>query len=204
MDVLDYMVKKWNIDLNARLPITIPISRHRELVSLFREVGFKFGVEVGTEQGKFAEEICKANPEVKLFCVDPWQSYARYKDIRSQGKLDAYYEEAKTRLAPYNCQLVRKTSMDAVKAFTDELIDFVYIDGNHDFEYVVNDVIYWTKIVRPGGIVAGHDYRKEERNGSIPFHVIQAVNAYTSSYHINPWFILNGKDKCASWMWVKK
>jgi hypothetical protein len=199
---LDYIVKKFELDPAARTPIEFRLSRHGGLTSLFHELGYKEGVEVGVEEGKYSEEICRDNPGVHLYCVDPWIAYSRYIDEVSQDKLDRYFATAKERLKNYNCTFIRKTSMEAVKDFAPNSLDFAYIDGNHDFEWVVNDIIYWSKIVRPGGIVAGHDYKNEAKNRRIPFHVVQAINSYTDSYAVRPWFVLRG-DKCASWMYVK-
>ncbi len=92
--------------------------------------------------------------------------------------------------------------------FEDESLDFVFIDGNHDFEYVVEDICKWTKKVRKGGIVSGHDYVKM-RNGRM--HIVQAVNAYTWSYGITTWFTVGVKtqrehridDQIRSWFFVK-
>jgi len=170
---------------------------------LWHELGYKVGAEIGVEQGRFSEEICRDNPGVKLYCVDPWQAYDRYVDHVSQPKLDGFYAEAVARLALYNCEIVRKSSMEAVKGFAPGVLDFVFIDGNHAFEFVVNDIIYWARTVRQGGIVAGHDYRNENRNRAIPFHVIQAIQAYTDAYEIRPWFVMRG-DKSASWMFIKE
>ena len=89
--------------------------------------------------------------------------------------------------------------MDAVKDFEPNSLDFVYIDGNHYFDYVVEDIIHWSKIVRPGGIVSGHDYRKD-KNEKVPFHIIQATHAYTDAHKISPWFVL---ARGATWFWVK-
>ena len=62
----------------------------------------------------------------------------------------------------------------------------------------MEDIIYWSRIVRPGGIVAGHDYgTKYDYWG-----VVQAVNAYVDYYKINPWFIFN-LDKSPGWFWIK-
>jgi len=43
-------------------------------------------------------------------------------------------------------------------AFKDvPMLDFIYIDGNHEYEYVKKDIeMYWHKI-KDGGIMAGHD-----------------------------------------------
>lgn len=204
MDTLEYVRQKFGIDLSSPAPITFRLSRHSGLTSLWRELGYKKGAEIGVEQGMYSQEICKNNPGVELYCIDPWEAYSRYLDRVLQPKLDRYYTETLDRLAPYGCKTVRKPSMEAVKDFAPDSLDFVFIDGNHEFEYVVNDIISWAKIVRPGGILAGHDYKPEgqEKRTPLPFHVIQAVNAYTDAYKIKPWFIIRG-DRCPSWFWVK-
>ena len=98
--------------------------------------------------------------------------------------------------------------MDIVKTFEDGSLDFVYIDGNHYFEYVVQDIAFWSKKVRKGGIVSGHDYI--HKRAPTKSHVIQAVNGYVDSYKINPWFLIGSqakvpgeiRDNSRSWMWV--
>lgn len=200
---LAYLATKFQIDLAAHTPIEFKLSRHTGLVQLWAELGYTTGAEIGVEQGKFSEEICKANPGVRLTCVDPWRAYDRYKDHVSQGKLDQFYVEACARLAPYECTIIRESSMVAVSRFLPTSLDFVFIDGNHEYQHVVNDICEWARIVRPGGMVAGHDYRREHNDHPIPFHVIQAINSYTDAYDIKPWFVLRG-DKAASWMFVKQ
>lgn len=202
MDRLDYIVKKYQLDINSKSPVKLNISRHGGFIELLNELDIRIGAEIGVEQGKYSEEILNGTA-MHLFCIDPWMAYFRYKDHRAQSKLDGFYEDAKKRLEPFDrATIIRKTSMEAVADFQENSLDFVYIDGNHDFEYVVSDIIHWSKIVKPGGIVAGHDYRAEEKDQRIPFHVIQAVNAYSDAYHIRPVF-LTRKDRCASWFWVK-
>jgi hypothetical protein len=49
-------------------------------------------------------------------------------------------------------------SQDVAHQFLDESLAFVYIDGNHYFEGVSQDIqLYWPKVM-PGGIIAGHDF----------------------------------------------
>ena len=101
--------------------------------------------------------------------------------------------------------------MDAVKNFKKNSLDFVYIDSNHDFEFIVNDIIEWSKIVRPSGIVSGHDYW--ETGNDYPCHIKIVVNAYVGAYKISPLFLIGKKyefednertwDKRRSWMFVK-
>ena len=95
---------------------TLRISRHRELLTLWHDLGYREIVEIGTEGGRYAEEICRANPQAHITCVDPWLAYDRYEDHVSQPKLDGFYAAATARLAPYNATLIRAASLDAAAA----------------------------------------------------------------------------------------
>lgn len=129
------------------------IKNRIELAKYFHELGFKCGVEIGVLNGKYSIELCRAGMQV--YSIDSW-------GINETGRRREYhlikYEQAKVRLAPYNATLVRMLSMDAVKNFKDDSLDFVFIDANHRYEYAKNDIMAWAKKVRKGGIVSGHDY----------------------------------------------
>lgn len=202
MNTLSYIVQKYDLNLNVkRMPIDIPITR-ADLARLFTELDFKAGAEIGVEQGKYTEVLCRANPQARIFGVDAWRAYKGYREHVSQDKLDGFYRAAMARLEPYNCKLMQRFSMDAVRDFKNGELDFVYIDANHDFQQVVNDLVEWSKKVRPGGIISGHDYRKTKNN--IPFHVVHATHGFTDAYRIAPWFVLRGDHRAASFMWVKE
>jgi hypothetical protein len=102
-------------------------------------------------------------------------------------------------------------SMQAVRKFSDNSLDFVYIDGNHALPWVMDDIVYWSEKVRPGGIVAGHDYIRRKASARPALHVVEAVSWYTKLCKIKPWFILGTKaelpgqirDKNRTWLWVK-
>ena len=85
--------------------------------------------------------------------------------------------------------------MEALHDIKAQSLDFVFIDGDHSFDYVVQDIIYWSKKVKSGGIIACHDY--------YPFHdcgVMNAVNAYTHSHNINPWYATKELEPTAFWV----
>lgn len=103
--------------------------------------------------------------------------------------------------------------MDAVKDFADESLDFVYIDGNHNLKYVVEDICEWSKKVKNGGIISGHDYfYTDSRDPKKVSHIPHAVKAYVDSYNIKNWYVIGRekyikgeqRDKCRSWMWIKE
>ena len=202
-DALEFILKRWNITPTRRNPIEIPNIDRWDLAKLFFELDMNLGTEIGVLFGRYSKILCEANPKLKLFSIDPWQKYDEYRDLKIQKDFDDLYEKTKTNLAQFNCKIIREKSMDAVKNFPDNFLDFVYIDGNHEFASETNDVCEWSKKVRPGGIISGHDYlHYRQRSYS---HSYEVVNAYTCAYRITPWFVTerSSKDPIRSWFWVK-
>jgi hypothetical protein len=151
-----------------------------DLLNHFAKLGFKVGAEIGVSQGYFAEKMFQAIPGLKLYCVDAWKSYPGVRRwMPNQQRADTYFEIAKKRLAPYNAVIVHKMSMDAVRDFEDNSLDFVFIDANHGFDYAMEDIINWSRKVRVGGIVSGDDYYHFKKAG-----VVEAVDIYTKMHGI--------------------
>jgi len=202
MEAERYIIEKFNLDINQKMPIKIKSSgRWYALPQTFNELGYKVGAEIGVEQGVYSARLCKKIPGLRLYCIDPWKAYKGYRDHVSQSKLDMFYENTKKKLAEYNCEIIRKFSMDAVLEFEDNSLDFVYIDGNHDFKNVANDIVEWEKKVRVGGIVSGHDFRRQRTGSKYICHVKDVVHAYTYSHGIRPWFVT--AERSPSWFYVK-
>lgn len=152
------------------------MTRKTGMLDMFNELGFKVGVEVGTDHGEYAKVILDRMPNVKLYTIDPFLAYTEGQDVKTQEDVDKIYEQAKELLKGYpNCTMVREKSLDAVKRFSPETIDFVFIDGDHTYEEVKKDLNAWAKIVKKGGIVAGHDYREDKARN---YGVVEAVNEY--------------------------
>ncbi len=150
-----------------------------QLIEHFKDRGYIVGAEIGVAQGYFSEAMFKAIPGLKLYCVDVWKWYRGNRWVPRNGRSDQYFEITKKRLAPYNAVIIRKFSMDALQDVPDGSLDFVFIDANHAFDYVMEDLIHWTKKVRVGGIVSGDDYFHFKKAG-----VIEAVDAYTKAHGI--------------------
>jgi predicted O-methyltransferase YrrM len=205
-DALDYILRKWDLNEHQPMPIKIPNTTRVTLAQLFKELEYRSGAEIGTLKGGYATTLAMNNPGVELFCIDSWSAYDDYKCHTNTAKLEMYHVRAKERLSPYPAvQLINKFSMDAVKDFKDESLDFVYIDANHEWPYVTQDIFYWAKKVRPGGIVSGHDYLNEPRlDGFV--QVAAAVHGYTEAFGISPWFVVDEctLDKAGSFFWVKQ
>ena len=172
--------------------------KRRDLAEHFAKKKLNIGYEIGTCTGKFAETLCKANPNLELKTVDPF--IAVYEDRRTirlgQVEQDVLFNGASERLQPYNCEIVRKTSMEAVREVPNESIDFIYIDGSHEFDYVMCDIIEWARKVKKGGIVSGHDYYNFRWAG-----VVRAVDNYCQVHRIKELNLT--RERTPSWWFVK-
>lgn len=184
-------------------PVQLPMSRD-DLPELARSQGFTKGAEIGVWRGAYSAKFCAAG--LHMLCVDPWISYPAWQDTKNSLAPDAQerlmaeaYQDALARLTPLNATIVRKFSKDAAQDVPDRSLDFCYIDGNHVYDAVIEDLTIWSRKVRAGGFIAGHDYRVFANKPTI--HVVAAVNDYTRAHGIDPWFVLAG-DRTPSFLWV--
>jgi len=186
-------------------PFIIPDCSRYDLPEFFKEMGYAVGAEIGVYKAGFTEMFASAG--LRIYGIDPYLSYDDHIEGR-QHREDFLHRHAQRVLAPYsNATLIRKTSMEAVKDFEKESLDFVYIDGNHGLKYVVEDLWEWSKKVRPGGIIAGHDYGHKPHPRIDPFcvHVTHGVDAFVQCFGIKNWYVFGrvGKDRWGSFMWIR-
>ena len=115
-------------------------------------MGYKVGAEIGVYRGRNAGRLYRWGGVEKLYCIDSWA-----------GKYACHEEPARIHLAQYpGIEILKGNSLDIAKTFKDGSLDFVYIDANHTYESVKEDLRAWFPKVREGGLMEGHDYQMEE------------------------------------------
>lgn len=143
-----------------------PWPRRREdlplLLNARRLIGH--GAEIGVRKGDFSALLLERWHGFHLVSVDSWQHQAEGMpaDVSNvdQAVQEHYFQLATARLAQYGArsEILRMTSEDAARRIEDGMLDFAYIDARHDEQSVTGDLSRWFAKVRPGGILAGHDY----------------------------------------------
>lgn len=151
-----------------------------ELAKYFNELGFKSGAEIGACFGRYSEILCQSIPGLKLMSIDAWNNTRNAQREASAKMLGE--ESTRIKLAPYNAIVIKSSSMDAVKNVKDCTLDFVFIDAGHDYNSVAEDIREWSKKVRVGGIVSGHDYYIFPNSGNRG--VVDAVDEYVKENNI--------------------
>lgn len=170
-----------------------------DLARRFAELGFTRGAEIGVADGRYSEELLRTIPGLQLRCVDPWEPYKGNTRGGPKEQHDGNYQKAVQRFMPYvrSVTMVKAFSMDAVRDVPPASLDFCFIDGNHAFDWVMQDLIEWSRRVRQGGIVAGHDFYHFKGAG-----VVEAVVAYTNAHGIDDWQICDEREP--SFWWVQR
>lgn len=154
------------------------IDRHyliEEVTSQFREGR---GAEIGVFKGEFSKHIL-SNWDGTLYMIDVWRPLGEeYLDSSNHREHLSAYSEAMNNISGYEDRgiMLRADSKIASDMFPDDTFDFVYIDANHAYDFVKQDIELWYPKVKWGGYLMGHDY----------------INL---DWYNDPNFLPNGKDK---------
>ena len=183
------------------------------------------GVELGTFQGGYSKNIVSNWPG-KLFMIDVWRPLSKdeYDDSSNHSNYIDAYQESMTNIKGYEDRafMLRMKGEFASELFPDNSLDFIYIDANHTYQSVKNDLETWYPKVKSGGLLAGHDYlpndmyndgrkdlpiylfdnsKPEGANYAGMFGVNPAVNEFAS----NNSYIVNKTDEwLGTWWFIKK
>jgi hypothetical protein len=124
--------------------------------------------EIGSYKGDFAAWILSSGRPRKLHLIDPWkhETDPEYQDAwygkADQRQMDGIYQSVQDRfrkeIASGRVTLHRKSSETAHDDFPDAYFDWIYVDGNHRYEFVAKDLRVFYPKVKPGGFICGDDY----------------------------------------------
>jgi hypothetical protein len=152
--------------------------------------------EIGVFQGEASKLFRLVFPGASIFLIDPWKPDSSY--LTPEAAPISYnakdYEDAYSLVQSQfqndpNTIIFRQTSAKAAELVPDGL-DLVFIDGDHSYESVKQDIALWEPKVRPGGIIAGHDYCYQ--------HFPQVIKAVDECFPKNLWV---GPD--VTWCFLK-
>jgi len=123
-------------------------------VARFAEIG----VMIGSLMKAILKDYCSLYIR-EYWAIDQWKVDANQWTGKSQEWWEGNYRKV-CKYYPWFHQLkiLRLSSLEAAKIFWPGFFDMVYIDANHTYEWVLDDIKAWSPLVRKGGIIAGHDY----------------------------------------------
>lgn len=162
---------------------------HKPILKRLPEINKNYNyVEVGVYEGATAAVIAQQRHNAIIHCVDPWANNSSYdykatndylafsSDEQHQRHFETFkarnwFTESQGRLKIY-----RKQSQVAVEDFSDNSMDLVFIDADHSYSGVKQDINLWWNKVKSGGYLGGHDYDFPD----LPFGVKKAVDEFVA------------------------
>eukprot|EP00747_Dinoflagellata_sp_TGD_P069744 gnl/TRDRNA2_/TRDRNA2_156263_c1_seq5.p1 gnl/TRDRNA2_/TRDRNA2_156263_c1~~gnl/TRDRNA2_/TRDRNA2_156263_c1_seq5.p1 ORF type:complete len:344 (+),score=50.74 gnl/TRDRNA2_/TRDRNA2_156263_c1_seq5:27-1034(+) len=145
------------------------VHRFEILPKLFSLVAGHRYLEIGVFDGDCAAHLLQSAPGAEVHLVDPFETVGEeYWDTipSEKTKYLSYLQSGASNIAVTerfrdnpNVTLWKMTSRRAAQEMvTAGLFDLVFIDGDHSYREILFDLNAWWRWVRPGGIIAVHDY----------------------------------------------
>lgn len=158
--------------------------------------------EVGVAQGDFAALMLEKCAPSKLHLIDPWRGYETGGDDGARGRFlaaavaertggaaapvlhtsaedDRKFQDVQNRFrGDDRVQFHRTFSYRAAATLPNKHFDFVYLDGDHTYEYVLRDLLDYAAKIKDDGLILGHDYFEDGFAVEENYAVIGAVNAF--------------------------
>jgi hypothetical protein len=190
--------------------------RYELIASLPKD--WQLGIEIGVWQGWFLQHMI-VNTGMYMIGIDPYIDTKSYADptrneynpfevgpdgyIYQETRYISTWQNINQLCGTHNkATLLRAYSYDVKHYFQDESIDFVYIDGEHTYKAVAQDIDDWWPKVKRGGILSGHDYN-ETNPGSI-----QAVDEFSDKIQLDFQITGTSPEKgdadAPSWIFIKE
>jgi hypothetical protein len=175
------------------------ITKRDDIGSLMTKLNYTTAAEIGVQNGLFSK-IILSTWDGHLTLVDAWQKLDNYTDIAnvSDQQHNMAYENTINNTSNFSsrCKIIKGISPDISSSFVDEEFDLVYLDANHSYEAVLQDISFWIKKVKKtGGCICGHDYLDGKLSAG-DFGVKSAVHDFfkkdpdiVTNEHWPSWFI---------------
>lgn len=163
------------------------------LVDLLKDKGQIVGVEIGCSQGDTTEHLLSSLPNLFLHMVDPYVDYVDWNTNNIHNNEETYQRFQKRIIEKYGdrVKMYKMTSDEAVQHFKDDSLDFIFIDGLHEYHQVKQDCISYYPKIRKWGLFSGHDYTVIPGVNKAVCEFSQMVNQkniYTVDYDVWYWW----------------
>jgi predicted O-methyltransferase YrrM len=121
----------------------------------YLEIGTFYGANLISVANSYA-----AHPDSKMYCIDPWCDYEDYPEYK--GKQESTYarfvQNIEANGLTSKVTTLRGFSHEKVPTLPDDYFDMIYVDGNHEPEYVLEDAVLCFRKLKVGGYMIFDDY----------------------------------------------
>jgi len=122
----------------------------------YLEIGAFCGANVIT-----ISQLYASHKDSKITVIDPWCDYDDYDEYKNE--ISSIYKIFKINIDNYNLndkvEIFRDFSNNILPTLKNEHYDIIYIDGNHNQEYVLEDAIFSFRKLKKNGYIIFDDYQ---------------------------------------------
>ena len=138
----------------------------------------EIGVFYGANIIYFAHTYGK-HPETKLYCIDPFEDYDNYDEYKNKQNehYNTFLENVNNNNLNDKIILKKSYSNNVILSFDDDFFDIIYIDGNHEPEFVLEDAVLSFRKLKRDGIMIFDDYFHNGLNSTK-----KGIDAFLSAY----------------------
>ena len=173
------------------------------IVDFIRERRYKRFAELGVSYGKALKKMLSNENIPKIleeyWAIDIWKEHEGSTEDESVGnaRWESVYQDLLKWHEQHEClTLVRKRTSEAVHNFSDGYFDRVFVDADHRYKNVREDIVNWLPKIRTGGLMIGHDYNMEG--------VREAVNdVFSDFFHTRIWRTWTFEVSCSYFYMIK-
>jgi len=139
----------------------------------YAEVGAFYGANIISVALTYAQ-----HPDSTIVAIDPWIDYEDYPEYK--GRQSSIYDVFCQNIEPYadKVDVRRGYSHELLPTLEDNSFDIIYIDGNHEPEYVLEDAVHAFRKIRVGGHLIFDDY-----GWGGPDLTKRGIDAFLNGYH---------------------
>jgi hypothetical protein len=171
----------------------------KDLPDLILKLGQEVrGIEIGVCRG---ENICycleRCENLKKIVAIDPYLPYEDWNLTITKEIIEKFYEIAKLNFSTFDdrIEFVRNTSDNVHKTLEDCKYDYIFIDGEHTYSAVLQDLKNYYNKIRLGGVVSGHDANLQQVLDAVnDFRDKEDITAELKFCNTNVWYWIKNED----------
>jgi predicted O-methyltransferase YrrM len=154
-------------------------------------------LEVGVMRGVNSQDLLNGLNCEFLFLLDRFHEH--YQNYHVPKMLDNAMEVFKKFDNNDKVVIIRHCSLK-FPLFSDEYLDYIYLDGNHSYEHVIREIPKYWKVLKTGGMISGDNFEMP----GVQNAVMDFCRENDFNYDIKSWKMASdGKTKVYDW-WVWK
>ena len=170
----------------------VNIDDYKDKAINYLEIGVLFGANILSVAKTYG-----LHNDSKMYCTDPWEDYDDYTEYKNSlsSVYDSFISNIENSGVKNKIIIKRGYSNVEVQKFQDNFFDIIYIDGNHEPEYVLEDAVLSFRKLKYNGIMIFNDY-----GWGGPDVTQRGIDAFLAGYH-NKIYVLGQQE---SQVFIKK